>query len=140
MSITPAGEPFEVEAIAAALRADTADLDVYARVLSTSLAEGLPAGMVTVDRNRSLGDRMAGRPGVVAAVHIAVGDWQLELLRGRGGAPDARVARRVRGVVISSKQVSIEEWVQMLAHRLAEAAQASAEARAALGRLLGQSG
>jgi hypothetical protein len=130
-------EPDDVDALAAALRADTADLDVYARVLTTSLAEALPEGMVTVEHDRSLGDRMAGRPGTVRSLRIEAGDATLELARGRGGVPIARVARAVRGVVISSKEVPVEEWVQALADHLASRAKESASARAALARLLG---
>jgi hypothetical protein len=130
-------EPDDVDALAAALRADSADLDVYARVLTTSLAEALPPGMVSVEHDRSLGDRMAGRPGTVRSLRIEAGDATLELARGRGGVPVARVARAVRGVVISSKEVPVEEWVQALADHLASRAKESASARAALARLLG---
>src|SRR5690242_1300136 len=38
------------ELIAASLRADTADLEIYARVLSSSLIETLPPGAVTLDQ------------------------------------------------------------------------------------------
>jgi hypothetical protein len=130
-------EPDDVDALAAALRADSADLDVYARVLTTSLAEALPEGMVSVEHDRSLGDRMAGRPGTVRSLRIEAGDATLELSRGRGGVPVARVARAVRGVVISSKEVPVEEWVQALADHLSSRAKESASARAALARLLG---
>jgi hypothetical protein len=130
-------EPDDVDALAAALRADSADLDVYARVLTTSLAEALPPGMVTVEHDRSLSDRMAGRPGTVRSLRVEAGDATLELARGRGGVPVARVARAVRGVVISSKEVPVEEWVQALADHLANRAKESASARAALARLLG---
>jgi hypothetical protein len=130
-------DPDDVDALAAALRADTADLDIYAQVLTTSLAEALPEGMVTVERNRSLSDRMAGRPGTVRSLRIDTGDATLELARGRGGVPVARVARAVRGVVISSKEVPVDTWVQALADHLATRAKESASARAALARLLG---
>jgi hypothetical protein len=132
-----APEPDDVEALAAALSARSADLDVYARVLTTSLAEALPEGMVVVERDRSLSDRMAGRPGTVRLLRVEAGPATLELARGRGGVPVARVARAVRGVVISSKEVPIEEWVQALADHLAARARESAAARAALARLLG---
>ena len=129
------GDPTDVDLLASALRADTSDLDVYARVLTQSLSEALPAGMVTVDRDRSLGDRLAGRAGAVTGVHIALGDWQLDLARDRG-AIQARCAQRVRGVVISSKPVTVDEWVRLLAARLAEQARASESARAALQALV----
>jgi hypothetical protein len=128
----------DVEAIAAALRADVADLDVYARVLTSSLAEALPAGMVGVDRDRSLADRLAGRPGRVRGIRVALGDWELTLTPGRGGVPVAQARQKVRGVAISSREVTLEEWVRLLAQGLARRARESAAARAALAGLLGQ--
>jgi len=129
----------DVDALAAALRADSTDLDIYARVLTVSLSEALPAGMVEVQREVSLRDRMAGRPGVVRSVRIKLGDISLELDRGHGDAPIAREARAVRGVVISSKEITVDEWTRHLADHLAERARDSAAARAALAKLLGQS-
>jgi hypothetical protein len=130
-------EPSDVDALAAALRADACDLEVYARVLTTSLTEALPAGMVEIQRDQSMRDRLAGRPGSVRRLRISLGETSLELERGKTGTPVARCAREVRGVVISSKQVSVEEWTRLLADELAARARDSAEARAALARLLG---
>jgi hypothetical protein len=129
----------EVDALAAALRADSADLDIYARVLTESLAEALPAGMVEINYDQSLRDRLAGRPGVVRHLRIAMGETSLELVRGTAGAPIARTARAVRGVVISTKEVSVEEWTRLLADQLAARAEESSAARTALAKLLGQS-
>ncbi|MFF0214326.1 hypothetical protein [Streptomyces vinaceus] len=56
----------EVELLAAALRRDSADLDLYGAVLTAKLTDALPAGAVRVTRWRSLGQRLAGRPGAVA--------------------------------------------------------------------------
>ncbi|HTW19231.1 MAG TPA: hypothetical protein VME70_03345 [Mycobacteriales bacterium] len=135
--LTPGGSPDDVDALAAALRADSADLDVYARVLTSSLADALPAGMVQLEHDQSMRDRLAGRPGVVRTLRISLGDVALELGRGRSGAPVARVAREVRGVVISTREVGMDEWTGVLADRLAALARESATARAALSRLLG---
>ena len=128
----------DVEMIAAALRADVGDLEVYARVLLSTLGESLPSGSVTVDRDRSLADRLAGRAGAVRAIRVLVGDWDLSLELRRGGIPRASVRRAVRGVVISGREVGVDEWVARLAQVLAEQARESASARAALARLLGQ--
>jgi hypothetical protein len=132
-------ETTDVDALAAALRASSADLEIYARVLTVSLSEALPAGMVEVQRDQSLRDRLAGRPGVVRSVRISLGDTSLELARGDAGAPVARTARAVRGVIISSKEVSVAEWTRLLADQLAARARDSEAARAALAKLLGQS-
>jgi hypothetical protein len=127
----------EVDLLAAALRADSADLDVYSRVLTDSLAQALPPGMVEIEHDQSMRDRLAGRPGVVRTMRIAFGEVSLELSRGRAGAPVARAARAVRGVVISSREITVDEWTRLLADQLAARAKDSAEARAALAKLIG---
>lgn len=128
----------DVHALAAALRADTADLDVYARVLTTTLADALPDGMVEVERDRSLADRLAGRPGTATAVRVRTGDVTLELAAtGRGGGTQARVVTEVRGVVISRRDVTVAAWAELLAEHLAVRARESQEASAALAHLLG---
>lgn len=130
------GGPGEVELLAAALRADVADLATFERVLVTSLAAAFPEGMVEVDRERSLSDRMAGRDGKVRALRLHLGETTLELVAGRG-TPVGYVARGVRGVTISRKEVPLSEWVGQLAEALQRHAAKSAEASEALGRLLG---
>jgi hypothetical protein len=132
----PATDSEVVELLAAALRADSADLDAYLRVFSTSVSDLLPDGMVDVDRDRSMKDRMAGRPGTAIALRLHLGDRTLELTAAKGRL-NASVAQEVRGVVISKKDVSVAEWANQLATYLAALAADSAQAREALGRLLG---
>jgi hypothetical protein len=127
-----------VDLVAAAIRADTADLDAYHRALSATVSDLLPVGMVEVDRERTMKDRLAGREGRATAIRIRLGDRSLGLVS-RRGALVATVAHEVRGVVISSQEISVAEWAQLLAQYLAKLAAESAGARAALSRLLGES-
>lgn len=136
MSLSPADD---VDALTAALRADAADLDVYARVLTTSLAAALPPEMVGIDRDRSFTDWLNKRAGRVRGIRILLGDWELTLSPGDSGLPVAQAKQKVRGVAISSREVTLDEWARLLANGLAKRARDSAEARAALARLLGQS-
>ncbi len=141
LEATPGGElqPSEaqqVQLIAAALRADLGDLATYERLLAGVLNDTLPEGVMTVDRDRSLGDRVAGRPGVVRGIQIALGDERLELER-KNGRLVAFVTRSVRGVAISHREVGLEEWCAAFARALAEFAKQSERARLALERLLG---
>lgn len=133
-----AGEPSVVDLVAAAIRADTADLDSYHRVLSATVSGLLPVGMVEVDRERSMKDRMSGREGKATSIRIRLGDLTLELATRRGGLV-ATAAREVRGVVISRQEISVAEWTQLLAQHLAKLAAESANARDALAKLLGES-
>jgi len=130
------GEPDTVELLAAALRADSSDLATYERVFFASLAESLPAGVVDIDRERSMSDRLAGRPGRPTAIRVRLGDETLEIAAGRGG-PVARIARDVRGVTISRREVSFNDWSRRLAELLEQLAVENAATRAALARLLG---
>jgi hypothetical protein len=125
----------DVEQLAAVLRAETSDLDSYHRVLSSTIGDLLP-GLVEVDRQRSMSDRIANRPGAATAIRLHLGDKTLELVTHRGGLV-ATIAQEVRGVTISRKEVPVAEWVQALAVYLASMAADSADAREALGRLLG---
>jgi hypothetical protein len=121
--------------VAAALRADSADVAVYARVLADSLSNALPEGWVTVERERSVSDRMRGRPGEVSKVAVRLGD-QLMTLAVRGGRPSAEVCREVRGVVLSRETVPLQDWAVSLASGLMAHAENNAQAAEALRRLV----
>lgn len=125
-----------VEEVAAALRADTADLDAYHRVLASSVGGLLPPAMVEVDFERSVSDRLAGRQGKATSIRLHLGESTLELTS-RHGRLAATVAKEVRGVTISRQEVPVAEWVRQLASYLAAMAAESAEAREALSKLLG---
>lgn len=125
----------DVELLAAALRRDSADLDLYAKVLSVNLADSLPPGAVQVERKRSMSDRMAGREGSVTSLDVALGEQRLALRMDRGRVI-GEVHKEVRGIVLSRQQVGLDEWIGALAKALAESAASSARAREALERFL----
>ena len=137
MELEPNPEPPDIAMLAAALRADTSDLNVYANVLTSTLADALPDGMVEVDRTRSLGDRLAGRAGDATSVRLRFGEVTLELARDRAGQLQARELTAVRGVVISRRELTVEDWANRLAEQLAALARRSQAANVALARLLG---
>jgi hypothetical protein len=131
-------EPFQegsIDELAAALRRDAADLELYAQVLTGSLAEALPPGSVSLERKRSMSDRLAGRAGRVERLEVELGDRRL-LLGLVGGRPVSEVATVVRGVVLSRKALPLDEWVRELATAVAARAREDARARAALERLV----
>jgi hypothetical protein len=128
------GPSGQLHMIAAALRSDTSDIASYARVLTTTLADALPPGMVTVERQRTLADRMSGREGQPVAVTVTTPDEQLELRQHAHGQVMGEIRQVVRGVVIKRRPAPIDEW---LAAVLAGLAQRSASARQALTNLLG---
>ena len=121
--------------VTAALRMDSADVAIYARVLSKSLSEALPPEYVTVERERSMSDRMRGRPGEISKVAVRLGD-QLMTLTVRDGKPAAEICREVRGVVLSRDNVPLQQWASALASALVVHAESNAQAAAALRRLV----
>ncbi|HEY2765952.1 MAG TPA: hypothetical protein VGJ13_18375 [Pseudonocardiaceae bacterium] len=126
----------DVQLLAAMLRADRADVTSYARVLSGALADALPPGMVELDHHRTMGDRVAGRPGRAVRLVVHGANRDLELREDRNGRIDAELRQVVRGVVISRRSVGVDEWLQALAEDITQVAARDTAAREALQRLL----
>lgn len=134
--LEPAPEdPGSIDLLAAALRRDAADLELYTQVLTGALAEALPADAVAVERRRSLADRVAGRPGRIERLEVSMDEQRLTLSVAQGRAA-GEVCRVVRGVVLSRRPVPLDEWARELAAAVTVRARSDARARAALERLL----
>ena len=77
--MTEHDDALSLDMVTAALRADSTDVAIYARVLTQSLGEALPSEFVTVDRDRTMSDRMRGRPGEISRIAVQLGDQQMTL-------------------------------------------------------------
>jgi hypothetical protein len=132
----PPDDALSLDMITAALRADSADAALYARVLTESLGDALPPGTVVVDRSRSVSDRMHGRPGQITKITVRLGDKVLTLGVQAGGPPAAEICREVRGVVLSRQPVAMAEWVEQLARELVAHARQNARAAEVLRKLV----
>jgi hypothetical protein len=131
-----AGDGLSLEMVTAALRADSSDLAIYARVLTESLGDSLPPGCVDVERSRrSMADRRQNRPGTVTKVSVRLGEKTMTLGMDRG-APVAEICHEVRGIVLSRTTVPIGEWITELARGLVAHAEQNAAAATALRRLV----
>ena len=124
-----------LEMVSAALRADSADIAIYAKVLTESLGESLPPGCVTVERSRTMSDRAKNRPGTVTQIAVRLGEKTMTLGVQRG-APVAEICHEVRGIVLSRNAVPIGEWTAELARGLVAHAEQNAAAATALRRLV----
>lgn len=131
------GAELEFHLLVAALRTDRADVESYQRVLSETLGDALPAGMVEVARRKTFADRVAGRDGQVVSVQVTTPDRVLVLSAGKHGGVAAEIRQVVRGVVISRKEAAVDDWLAALAQELTTLAEKDAKARDALSRLLG---
>jgi hypothetical protein len=134
-SVTEPGDSLSLDLVTAALRADSADVAIYARVLTESLGDALPAGWVTVDRDRTVSDRMRGRPGQVSKITVRMGELVMTLGMQRG-APVAEICREVRGVVLSRQPVPVGIWAEELARALVAHAEQNAATAQALRKLV----
>jgi hypothetical protein len=127
----PARPNLDLDLLAAALRADTSDLDAYLEGLAVKLEQAVP-GRVRVDRRRA---GLFG-PKAVRSVALEAGDRRLELARTSGGTLEARAAKVSGGIVLKNETIDVEEWVAALGQVLAAEAQRSETTRRALERLL----
>ena len=133
--MTEHDDALSLDMVTAALRADSTDVAIYARVLTQSLGEALPSDYVTVERDRSMSDRMKGRPGEVSKIVVRLGEQQMTLAV-RNGQTTAEICRAVRGVVLSRQTVPIGEWAAALASALVAYAEQNAHAAQALRKLV----
>lgn len=113
-----------------------ADVVSLSQVLTVTLADTLPAGMVRIERHRTLTDRIAGRPGHPIAVTIAADDKILTLKTPPDGPVEATVTHTVRGVTLSRTPMSPQMWIAELATALTKLADTDETTRTALERLL----
>jgi hypothetical protein len=130
----PADAP-SFDMVTAALRADSADVAIYARVLTESLGDALPPDCVTVERARSMSDRVHGRPGQVSKITVRLGE-QVLTLGVQAGRTAAEICHEVRGVVLSRQPVGLQQWVDELSRALVAHAQQNAHAARALRKLV----
>jgi hypothetical protein len=133
--MTESSDSPSLDMVTAALRADSADVAIYARVLTESLGDSLPPGCVTIDRDRTMSDRARGRPGTVSKITVRLGE-QVMTLGIQRGAPVAEICREVRGVVLSRQPVQIGQWAAELARALLAHAEENADAARALRKLV----
>ncbi len=130
--VTGGVEPVDLDLLAAALRADTADIDLFFEVLGGKLLEIL-GDRVEIERigSRFKKDRPIGR---IAVDFDPVGP-RLEVTREKRGL-SCHVRKMVRGIVISDTEVDVATWTATLVASLGDEATHSASTRLALQSLL----
>jgi hypothetical protein len=72
----------------------------------------------------------------VKEIAVTLGDYQYRASRERQGPIMTQRAKVVRGIVLKTDQVPLDQWIEELAGALAEVAASSAQARSALERFL----
>ena len=117
------------DVLAAALRSDARDLEVFLEVLSAKLSDALP-GAAAVEHEGGLFSKKR-----VRRLQVQLGEHRYELARAGRGL-EARHSHAVRGITLKTEVLAVERWIEELSHHLAEHARSSDQARQALGRLL----
>ena len=116
--------------LASSLRAEIGDLRVFTEVLAAKLEEALPE-QTRIERRGGLFSKK--KP--VRHITVDLDESRFEL-----DAEDGRVKPRrckvVRGVVLKTEPVPLDEWIDDLSRELASMAQSNERARLALQRLL----
>jgi len=120
-----------MEMLAASLRADTTDLKAFLEALAVKLEGSLPNHTI-VTRQSSI----FSREHPVKEIVVTLGDYQYRVSRERQGPIMTQRAKVVRGIVLKTDQVPLDQWIEELAGALAEVAASSAQARSALERFL----
>lgn len=124
-------ESSDFELLAASLRADSGDITAFTEALAVKLSGALP-GQTVVERKGGL----LSREKRVRRMTVDLGDQRYDL-EVAGSRITPRVCRVVRGIVLKTDEVSLEQWIDDLSRRLAQEAEHSEQARLALERLLG---
>jgi hypothetical protein len=113
-----------------------ADPQAFLTGLVESVARALPAALVgrvlTVERSRSLGDRLAGRPGTIVAVRLVSDGESMALGYESGPHWTAEVSRVSGGIIISRRTLALGAWLSVFAGIAADAAGDSAASSRAL--------
>src|SRR6266702_4735745 len=127
----PLQEPLQMELLAASLRADSTDNKAFLEALATKLAGSLP-NQTTVIRHSSI----FSREHPVKEITVTMGDYQYRIGREKQGPIVTQRAKVVRGIVLKTEQIPMDQWIDELADALAHEAANSAQARIALERFL----
>jgi hypothetical protein len=126
-------EEADFDLVAASLRADTVDMRAFASALAVKLEQALP-GLVEVERKGGL----FSKDKQVRSISATFGErcYRLDV---DGGHVQARRQRSVRGIVLHTDTLGLDEWIDGLSRELTSAASTSEQSRAALARMLGAS-
>lgn len=118
----------DFDLLAAALRADTADVGTWVAVLGKKLAGALPY-RVRLRRGGIFGG------GDVTGFTVDLGAWRFGM-RLEHGQPAGERTHIVRDIALKTETLPLDIWLDALVGALAEVADTSARERAAIQRLL----
>lgn len=121
----------EVDVIAASLRLDRQEAGDLLEFLAQKLEQSLPQ-QTTVTR----GGWFLSKERPVQEITVRFDDYHYQIVRERHGSLSPKVMKLVRGVVLKTTEIPIDQWTDEVAQQLAQLAAHSAQARSALNKFV----
>lgn len=121
----------KVDVLAAALRFDHQETSDLLEFLAQKLEQSLPQA-TTIRRSGGL----FGKTHLVKEILVRFDHVHYQLTREPHGSLSAKVLKLVRGVVLKTTEVSVDQWTDAIAHQLADLSQRSAHTRQALNQFV----
>ena len=122
----------DIDLLAASLRADSDDIEVFLKAIAAKLQEALPQRTKVLRRRI----HMLSTQKRIERIVVDLGDAHYSLLYD-GKEVEARVSKVTRGIALKSENLSLDAWIDSLAHALDAEARDSERGRLAMQRLLG---
>jgi len=121
----------QVDVLAAALRLDHQETRDLLEFLAQKLEQSLPQA-TTVTR----GGGLFAKEHPVKEILVRFDDYHYQITREKHGSLTAKVLKLVRGVVLKTTEISVDQWTEEIAQQLAHLAQRSTQTRAALNKFV----
>lgn len=121
-----------VDVLAASLRMDGKQSANMLEFLAQKLEAALPEN-VTVKR----GGWLLSKEKPVQEVLVRFEDFHYQLIKEKHGPVGAKQLKIVRGVALKTNDVTMDEWISLVAKELSDLAAQNAQARDALGKMVG---
>jgi hypothetical protein len=123
--------PLDVSVIAACLRMDESGSRDLLESLADQLTAWLPESTKVVRDGWLLS---AKHP--VRELSVSFPNYRLQLIKEKHGSIEACVVKIVKNVALKTDQVSIEDWINLLAEELSKIAKSNAQMHTALRKLV----
>jgi hypothetical protein len=123
-----AGVGFDM--LAASLRADASELGTFINVLASKLQSALPDHVTCEREHKRFRDTDR-----ITKIEVTLDELRFELEDAKGRL-ETRISHVVRGMKLKSDEVALDQWIERLSRKLAEAAERSAKSRDAIAGLL----
>ena len=124
-------QALKLDVLAASLRADKAEAAQLLETLSKILLAAVPEH-TKIER----GGWMLSKERPVTEVTVIFEDNEYQIVRGKHGAFSGRVRKSVRGVVLKTSDISLDECIKNILKELESLAANNAQARSALNKLV----